>query len=81
MNKHKIDWSAFDNEPEKICYCYCGQVFRTHAKLIEAKDGVQHITREKCPGCGKEDNSRIIRSEINDISLTGRKLNNEKEST
>jgi hypothetical protein len=61
VSKHEIDWSVFDGEPERICYCYCGHSFNTHAKLIKDKSGTYHITRKKCYICGKNDNSRIIR--------------------
>ena len=63
MSKRKIDWSVFDGEAEKVCYCYCGHVFRTHAKCIKDDEGLQNITRKMCYVCGKDDNSRIIRSE------------------
>lgn len=69
MSKYEIDWSVFDGDPEYTCYCYCGHVFRTHSKCIKDEEGFRNITRKKCPGCGKDDNSRIIRSDPESFTI------------
>ena len=56
-----IDWSLFDKWSESTCTCRCGQVFRSHAKYAAARGGL--ISRKPCPGCGRDDDARSVRSD------------------
>jgi len=29
-----IDWTRFDKYPESTCECACGNIFRSHAKVV-----------------------------------------------
>jgi Zn finger protein HypA/HybF involved in hydrogenase expression len=54
----KIDWSIFEGEEPATCYCRCGEVYVSHAKF---HGEVRHsITKENCPRCGSDRNTRRI---------------------
>ena len=62
----KDSWSAFTG-PEDICYCRCGEVYKSHAQYRVSKQNM--VTRKKCPACGKTDNCRTVTSDT-EIAIT-----------
>lgn len=56
-----IDWSPFDRLPEMTCYCRCGAVFRSHAKVALNVPGL--VTRLACPACDKDNDCRRVSSD------------------
>lgn len=57
-----IDWSVFDDVPESSCTCRCGTTFWSHVKVLY-QAGARAITRKPCPGCGRDNDCRAIRSD------------------
>lgn len=42
------EWDAFDKWPEDTCYCRCGSVFLSHARVVDSLP----CSRTPCPRCG-----------------------------
>jgi len=62
MAKHE-EWVTFTQEDLRECECRCGDIYVSWAKLINL--GTQSpgiVTEKKCPGCGRDDDLRVIRS-------------------
>ena len=55
------DWLPHLKFPEDTCYCRCGHVFRSHARIDMERR--RSISRKPCPGCEKHDELRRVTSD------------------
>lgn len=54
----KIDWSIFKDGPENTCYCQCGKIYRSHAKVhLHSDQKLYTVTMKQCPKCGEAVNN------------------------
>lgn len=59
-----IDWSLSDKFAEDIIYCKCGEIYRSHSKLLPLGNRLIIYTRKSCPKCGKDyDHVKRVTSE------------------
>lgn len=50
-NHSDVNWSKFDNQPEREVACSCGAKFLAHA--VRSTSGrPSFFIRKPCPGCG-----------------------------
>lgn len=63
-----IDWCAFAAYPEDTCVCRCGCEFRSHGRFVVGeRPGL--ISPKPCPGCGKSDDLRAVRSDVETMKI------------
>ncbi len=65
----KVDWSVFDKYPEDECECWCGAVFRSHAKCVSTSSGLILVARKVCPSCSHRESLRRISSDPETMTL------------
>lgn len=69
----EIDWSVFDKWPESECECRCEEFFQSHAKCAFLTEAFMLQSRKPCPGCGRSDNLRTVRSEPETMTISGKR--------
>ena len=65
-----VDWSQFDGDPEMTVHCRCGEVYRSHTKLVRAGTRLVMMTQKPCPGCGQSrDHTRMTSSDVERVTI------------
>jgi len=65
-----IDWSEFGGD-RSWCYCNCGSIFRSHAKLVIDEGGdLIHAFERQCPGCDSVDDVYRVSMDMEKTSLS-----------
>ena len=55
-----INWSLIETLPESTCYCFCGSIYKCHARSLVLNGSVLLYSRKACPGCSRHDNLHRI---------------------
>jgi len=50
----KYDWSIHNEYSESTCFCQCGAIYRSHAKILMTEKP-HLISRKPCPACQHTD--------------------------